>query len=391
MRIIIVNKFFYPRGGDCVCAINLEKMLREAGHDVAIFAMQYPDNIPTPFDGYFPAEVSFAGGIKDKLRAASRLFAPADVARQFTRLIDDFRPDVVHLHNIHSYLSPVVGRIARERGIRVVWTMHDYKLVCPSYACLAGGKPCTDCFSDKNAVLRRRCMKGSAAASLLAWLEARYWTRTKLARQTDCFICPSRFLSNRLAEAGFDRNKLAVINNFVDTSTFDKTKSTRRDFYCYVGRLSPEKGVRTLLRAASQLPYELRVLGGGPPADELRREYADAPQIKFLGHQSAEGVKATLADARFSVMPSECFENNPLGSIESLCMGTPVLGANIGGIPELIDEQSGLTFASGDASDLADKITQMMTRSFDYEAIQRQAGERFDKEEYYKKLIEIYR
>jgi glycosyltransferase involved in cell wall biosynthesis len=390
MRIIIVNKFYYPRGGDCVCAMNLEQLLREKGHDVAVFAMQYPENVKTDFDAYFPAEVSFGGGIGGKLKAASRLFAPSDVAGRFAKLLDDFRPDVVHLHNIHSYISPVVGQIAHERGIRVVWTMHDYKLVCPSYACLSGGKPCTECFADKNAILRKRCMKGSAVASLLAWLEARYWTKAKLQRLTDTFICPSRFMSERLAEAGFDKNKLTVLNNFVDISAFDKTRPTRADYYCYVGRLSEEKGVRTLLAAASQLPYELRVLGGGPLAEELRAKYASCPNIKFLGHQSAEGVRANLADARFSVMPSVCFENNPLGVIESLCMGTPVLGARIGGIPELIEQGNGLTFESGNRAELIRRIEEMMNQSFDYDAIQKSAQKRLGKDDFYKKLSSLY-
>ena len=144
MKVLIVNKFYYPRGGDCVCAINLERLLREDGHETAVFAMDYAENVAIPAGGFAP-EVSFTGSIGAKIKAAKRIFGGAGVRDSFTEVLQQFRPDVVHFHNIHSYLSPAIVKMAKDFGAKTVWTMHDYKLVCPSYACLSNGKPCEDC------------------------------------------------------------------------------------------------------------------------------------------------------------------------------------------------------------------------------------------------------
>ena len=135
-RVLIVNKFYYARGGDCVCTLNLEKLLKSQGYEVAVYAMNYPENISSEWAGYFASEVSFSGGVKNKIAAAKRLLGCGDIVKSFKKILDDFRPEVVHLQNIHSYLSPILAKIAKERGVKVVWTLHDYKLLCPSYSCL---------------------------------------------------------------------------------------------------------------------------------------------------------------------------------------------------------------------------------------------------------------
>ena len=164
-----------------MCAISLEQMLREQGHKTAVFAMQYAENFLTPYSNYFAPEVSFSGGIGSKLRAASRIFGGAGVKAAFARLLKDFRPDVVHFNNIHSYLSPVIVKMAKDFGAKTVWTLHDYKLVCPSYSCLSQGKVCEECIGGNvHRVVDKRCMKGSRVASQLAYWEARYWSREKL-------------------------------------------------------------------------------------------------------------------------------------------------------------------------------------------------------------------
>ena len=144
-RILIANKFYYPRGGDCIVAMNLERLLKERGHDVAVLAMQYPENVDSGWNDYYPSQVDFAGSLGNKIKAAKRLMGWGDIITSFTKILDDFKPEIVHLHNIHSYLSPVLAKLAKRRGCQVVWTLHDYKLVCPSYACLQNGKPCEKC------------------------------------------------------------------------------------------------------------------------------------------------------------------------------------------------------------------------------------------------------
>ena len=132
MRVLLVNKFYYQRGGDCTAVFSTERLLREKGHDVAIFSMKHPDNVRSDYEKYFPEEVSFSSaGITKGVSAAKRIFGTSEVFNKFKLLITDFKPDVVHMHNVHSHISPLVAKIAHENGIRVVWTLHDHKLICP--------------------------------------------------------------------------------------------------------------------------------------------------------------------------------------------------------------------------------------------------------------------
>lgn len=393
MKILIVNKFFYNRGGDCVCAISLEQMLREQGHETAVFAMQYAENFQTPYNGYFAPEVSFSGGVGGKLKAAARIFGGAGVKDAFSRLLKDFHPDVVHFNNIHSYLSPVIVKMAKDFGAKTVWTLHDYKLVCPSYSCLSQGKVCEDCIGGNvHGVVDKRCMKGSRAASLLAYWEARYWNRDKLAAYTDTFVCPSSFMAKKMEQGGFPSQKLHVVCNFMDPAKIEgySVVKERKPYYIYVGRLSEEKGVRTLLEVASQLPYTLKIAGGGPLADELKAKYAGCENIEFLGHLNAGQVRQYLSEARFSVMPSECYENNPLSVIESLCFGTPVVGARIGGIPELISPSTGFLFRSGDFDSLKKTIKTAMSVEFDNSSISKCSMERFSDKSFLDNILNVY-
>jgi glycosyltransferase involved in cell wall biosynthesis len=366
-----------------------ERLLKAKGHEVAVFSMQYPDNVSSPWETYFPAEVSFSGAtVSGRIRAAERIFRAGEVAARFTRLLNDFKPDVVHLHNIHSYLSPVVAQIARRQRLRVIWTMHDYKLICPAYACLRAGKPCEVCFSRKSGVFRHACMKGSRAASLLAWMEALYWNGKKLARLTDRFISPSLFLKEKMVSAGFRAEQMEVLPNFMHRPT--PPPADKEDYYCYTGRLSGEKGVETLLEAAKHLSFPLKVIGGGPLLETLRRQFPQR-HIEFTGPLPAEALLPVVQRARFLVMPSVWYENNPFSMIEALCLGTPVLGANIGGIPELIEEgRNGMLFEPGHAEQLREHILHMRQTAFPYQTIAQQALQRFSAENHYERLLAVY-
>lgn len=236
MRILLANKFYYRRGGDCVYVLNLEQLLKKHGHEVAVFAMDYPENMDTEWKRYFPKNMG-------KVMAFTRPFGSREVKDKFNRLLDDFRPDVVHLNNIHTQLSPVLAELAHRRGIRVVWTLHDYKLLCPRYDCLLNGRTvCETCFNgNKKACLDNKCMKGSRLASFIGYREAVVWNRQRLENATDILICPSRFMADKMAQGGFDARKMKVLCNFIDTGKCAKGDYGKGDYYCYIGRLSREK------------------------------------------------------------------------------------------------------------------------------------------------------
>lgn len=393
MKILLANKFYYRRGGDCIYMLNLEQLLKAHGHDVAVFAMDYPENLDTPWKKYFPKNMS-------KLMAFTRPFGSHEVKSKFKKLLDDFKPDVVHLNNVHTQLSPVMAELAQQRGIKVVWTLHDYKLLCPRYDCLKNGNTiCETCFKgNKKACLDNKCMKGSKLASFIGFKEAIVWNRERLEASTDDFICPSQFMADKMVQGGFSKSKMQTLCNFIDVekckfSSTDGTDYTddvellpkKEEYYCFIGRLSHEKGAKTLIEAANQLPYKLVIIGGGPLMDELKS--VAHTNIEFVGFKQWDDIKQLVGKARFSVIPSEWYENNPLSVIEAQCLGTPVLGANIGGIPELTD----YTFSSGNIADLKTKIEKMWNSEFDYQQIASDAQHRYDAETYYDKLINIYK
>ncbi|MED9888311.1 MAG: glycosyltransferase [Segatella copri] len=393
MKILLANKFYYRRGGDCIYMLNLEKLLKAHGHEVAVFAMDYPENLDTPWKKYFPKNMS-------KLMAFTRPFGSHEVKSTFKKLLDDFKPDVAHLNNVHTQLSPVMAELAHQRGIKVVWTLHDYKLLCPRYDCLKNGNTiCEICFNgDKKACLDNKCMKGSKLASFIGFKEAIVWNRERLEASTDDFICPSQFMADKMVQGGFSKSKMQTLCNFIDVekckfSSTDGTDYTddvellpkKEEYYCFIGRLSHEKGAKTLIEAANQLPYKLVIIGGGPLMDELKS--VAHTNIEFVGFKQWDDIKQLVGKARFSVIPSEWYENNPLSVIEAQCLGTPVLGANIGGIPELTD----YTFSSGNIADLKTKIEKMWNSEFDYQQIASDAQHRYDAETYYDKLINIYK
>jgi len=391
MKILIANKFYYPRGGDCVYTLHLESLLKRKGHDVAVFAMQDRQNQYNAFKQYFPSEVSYSpDDRKNLMKIIFRPLGSMEVKRKFKALIKDFKPDVVHLNNIHTHLSPVLAEIAHKKHIRVVWTLHDYKLVCPRYDCMRNGKACSLCYSNKYNVLKHKCMKNSLFASALAYLEAVKWNKKKLEKYTDTFICPSEFMKSQMLAGGFREDKLKVLNNFIFSKKNKLINCERENYYCFLGRISEEKGIETLLQVAQQMPYNLKIAGKGPLFDDLQSRYA-SDKIEFLGYLNRKDIKSLIGNARFSVIPSECFENNPLSGIESLCSGTPVLGANIGGIPELINKNSdGLIFESGNKEDLKNKIEEMYNSTFDYTNISQQAYNKYSSNDYYNTLMNIY-
>ena len=383
MRVLLSNKFYYRRGGDCIYMMELERLLKAKGHDVAVFSMQYPENEPSVWSKYWPSNMS-------AIKAFTRPFGDSEVKEKFSALLDDFRPDVVHLNNIHTQLSPIIAEIAHERGIRVVWTLHDSKLVCPCYTCMRGGEWCEDCFTSKTSVIKHRCMPGSVPGAVIGYLEAKKWNKERLQNSCDLFLPPSQFMADTCIRGGYDKDNFQVLCNFIDLKKVENPSFDKGDYYVYLGRLTKVKGIETLCKVAAELQYRLVVIGGGDLEKDLREKYKDA-NIEFLGQKNWSEFRSVLERARFMVIPSEWSENNPLTVIESQALGTPVLGANIGGIPELIEENvNGMTFVSGDTSDLKKKLIDMWSYSFDYQRISETAQCRFSFDCYYEQLMRIY-
>lgn len=385
MKILLCNKFYYRRGGDCIVTINLEKLLKSHEHEVAIFSMDYPENENSHWQGYWPKNMS-------KLDALIRPFGAKHVKGGFSKLLNDFKPDVVHLHNIHTQLSPIIAKIAHARGIKVVWTLHDTKLVCPCYTCMRDGYWCEDCMTDKTAVIKHRCMPGGAIGSTIGYLEAKKWNKKRLQEYTDIFLTPSQFMMDTVVRGGYDAKKFRVLCNFIDVEKVKNPSFKKKNYFIYLGRVNEVKGIRTLCKAAADFEYRLLVIGDGELLPELQSQYRGITTIEFKGQMEWNDFRPIIEGAKFMVIPSEWSENNPLTVIESQSLGTPVLGARIGGIPELIEEGvNGMTFESGNVEDLKEKIDTMWHATYDYQTIAENAVMRYSSEAYYEKLMEYYK
>ena len=196
-----------------------------------------------------------------------------------------------------------------------------------------------------------------------------------------------------MIKGGFAKDKLKILCNFLDNEKIELIQSIKDDIkedaFCYIGRLSEEKGIKNLLEVASQLPYKLYIAGDGPLKEIMEKEYS-SNTIEFLGHQDKTEIITLLKKVHFSIIPSIWYENNPLSVIESLCSGTPVLGSNMGGIPELLTDEYSEIYNGNDNKELKSKIELMFSKNIDSDALSKASIERFSADKYYENLMRIY-
>jgi len=359
--VLNVNKFHYLRGGSERYYFDLEAILAERGHRVLSFSMTHARNRPSPQAAHFVPEVSWGGegGALRALRGGLSVIHSRAAATRIDRLLDAERVDVAHLHNIAHQLSPSVLGPLRRRGIPVVQTLHDYKLICPNYRLFTEGAPCERCRGGRywNAFLHG-CGRGAAAGSLLLAIESSvHRAAGDYQRGVDLFLAPSRFLLDKAVAFGVPRERLRHVPYPIAIAPEGEwgAAAPRGDFFLYAGRLAPEKGIRTLLLAAERLPdVALHIAGDGELREEVAARAARLPRVTLHGHLAQDEVARLQREALAVVVPSEWYENLPLAIIEAFAAGKPAVAAAIGGIPELVrDGETGLLFPPGDAAALA--------------------------------------
>jgi glycosyltransferase involved in cell wall biosynthesis len=367
MKILQVNKFNYLRGGAERAFLAISEQLEKDGHEVARFCMQHPKNLPSPWSKYFVSRLSFnEGGLKDKLKAPFRIIYSTEARRLFAKLLDDFKPDIIHCHNIYHQLSPSILPEARKRKIPVVMHLWDYKLVCPNYKLFTHNEPCTRCLGGKYGnCLKYRCFN-SFSKSLVATLEM--FIHHKLLNiykaNIDRYIAPCQFMKNICTQAKFPENKIDLVYNFY-TPEFDREAPQEQceDYLLYFGRLAKEKGVETLIRAAKIGKETIKIVGDGPELANLEtivKELKIEDKVKFLGWKHGEDLTNIINHAKAVIIPSVWYENNPFVLSESLIKGKIVIGSAIGGISEIIkDGDNGFIFKPGSPVDLASVIAKL--------------------------------
>jgi len=405
MRVLQINKFHYVKGGAERYYLDIAEALRARGHEVDHLAMAHGSNLPAHPGDRFVQEVDYRGGmgaiarVKHGLRA---IWNP-EAARAARELARRGAPPVAHLHNIYHQLSPSIVAALHAEGVPIVQTLHDYKLVCPAYLLMTEGQICERCRGGRyGQAFRHRCLLESRGPSLIGTIEAYVHASLGTYEKIDRFLCPSRFLLEKVASFGVPREKLVHLPYFVAIERYrPATEPAPRPLECvYVGRLSREKGIATLIEAMAKLPpgrLSLRVLGDGPLREALEERGARvAPgRIRFSGYLTGDSLHEAIRTAAFAVVPSEWYENLPYAVLEPFALGRPVVGARIGGIPELVENGStGRLHESGDSDSLAEALLWMTGAEADLPLMGQNARRRIEREhcleDHLDRLVSLY-
>lgn len=406
MKVLLVNKFHYRKGGAETYYFTLAEALRAGGHEVIFFSMKDSQrNLPCEQEKYFVSNAAVKGPLKSRMNLAVHIAYSKEAYGNMRRLLRDERPDLVILNNIHRQITLSVIDAVKDFDSRlpVFWTMHDLAAVCPAYTMLDGsGNICEQCLDgDVSHCIKNRCMKGSRLMGVLAKHEADSIRKKGLYDKVDLYICPSEFLMEMLHRAGFTRGKLVLMRNPLPISAQYEWRHEPEEYILYFGRLSKEKGIRTLIDAQRKIGCRLEIVGTGPDEKELKDyvKLAKAEKIVFRGFQTGQELENSIKKSRCVIVPSICYENGPYNVMEAMAWGKPLIVSGCGGLPELVgDGKNGYVYdgASANSSEaLAECIRKMLalTDQEYWEMAQcsrEKARELFDAEQYVCRLEKYY-
>ena len=364
MKILQVSKFLVRRGGVETYLLDLGALLEGAGHDVQYFGLDDPQKaVGNRWNIYAPnMELGGKQGL-NRVKDVARTIDSAENAKRMTELLNAFQPDIVHLNNIHYHLTPSVLEAAAEykaranKPVGIVMTMHDYHSIVPCDGCMDNSsyQICDECLDGRfMRCAKRGCTRGGRAKSLVATAEAYHWKRRHVYGLIDVVICPSNFMKTKFDRVPDFAGRTLHLPNFTNL----ERRAYKKDRYVlYFGAYNRDKGVGTLLKVAKKHPeITFKFAGKGPLASSM----PGIPNAQDLGFNTGDTLREIVGRATLTLMPSECLENSPFAVLEALCSGTPVLGARIGGIPELIDEGvTGELFEFRNSDDLEAKLVSL--------------------------------
>lgn len=401
MKILMVNKFFFIKGGSETYYFSLKRKLEDEGHTIIDFSMKDEKNFESRYSNYFVDNVDYSGksSIISKLRMALNIVYSKEAKRKFEKLVLEEKPDIVHLHIFQHQLSPSILDICKKYEIPTVYTAHDLKMVCLNYKMMHHGRICEDCKDGHfYHCAVNKCVKNSFLKSCINTIEGYFHKWKKSYDAIDYIITPSAFYKRKLIEFGVWSNRVIHISNFLDRKT--PVINIRKDFgkyFLYFGRLSEEKGILTLIKAMRGIEADLYIVGSGPLKKNIDT-YISANNIKnvqILGFKSGQELIDIVGNTKAVVIPSEWYENGPYSAIEALQLGCPVIGADIGGIPEIVDE-NGFLFRSGDVDDLNGCLHSLLMLSEDEYKKMSQASVKLFESHYtagrhYEELMQLYK
>lgn len=399
--LLSINNYYYRRGGAEVVFLEQNRLFEEIGWDVVPFAMQHGKNLASPWQDWFVDEIEFGENYSFLQKAinAGKITYSLEARRKVAELVRRVKPQIAHAHNVYHHISPAIFGKLRALNVPTVLTLHDLKIACPAYKMLTHDGVCERCKGGAIwNVVRHRCVKNSPPLSAVIMLEsAVHRLLGCYSRHVDRFVVPSRFYLEKFVEWGWPRERFSYVPNFVDAGNLQPRGAPGRHFV-FFGRLGPEKGLATFVRALALAGVSGWIVGTGPEEDRLRRLAGETgADVEFLGYRTGEALFDVIRNARAMVLPSEWYENAPMSVMEAYALERPVIGAAIGGIPELIREgETGAVFPSSDAEALAARLREFATLSDDEILAMGRMGRHwveqdFTAERYRERLLDLYR
>lgn len=392
MKILMVNKFLYPNGGSETYMFKLGKYFSDNGHEVEYFGMEHPERcVGNSAEAYTQNMDFHTASAVNKIKMSFKTVYSKEAYRKMLLVLDSFSPEIVHLNNFNYQLTPTIIQAVRDwerktnERIKIIYTAHDYQLICPNHSMFNNSEICEACSGGKFInCLKGKCIHSSLLKSLFGAMEAYLWASKNIYEQLDKVICCSEFIKSKLDQYPIFRNKTIAIHNFIES--VENEDYDKEDYVLYFGRLSEEKGIDTILECKN---VKFKVAGTGALEDKIK----NADNIEYLGFKTGDELKKLISRARVTVYPSIWYENCPFSVMESIMYGTPVIGARIGGIPELIDDgETGILFEPKNTKDFERAIATILN---DDELAQRMSiackKKKFDTlEQYAQRLLAIY-
>jgi glycosyltransferase involved in cell wall biosynthesis len=364
MKILMINKFYFIKGGSERYYFELTKILQANKHTVIPFSMKHPDNMISPYESFFVDNIEFNISsvwqkLKQSLKIIGRILYSWHARHRLDALLRKTKPDIAHLHMIDHQISPSILHSLKRYHIPVIMTTHQSKIICPNYRLFNWHSKtiCEKCLDGHyyHPILER-CHKNSRIAGLLIAFETYLHKAMKIyEKNVDILHTPSIFFEKKFIEANIRGPDIRQLHYTIRVNEY-KPYFFNENYFSYFGRLEEAKGLETLLRAMKNIPdSHLYIIGKGYYRNALEN-YASELQldnVKFTGAKYGKELQDIIGKSKFIVIPSECYDNSPLVVYEAYALGKPVIGARIGGIPELIDHhQTGLLFKAGDSDEL---------------------------------------
>lgn len=339
MKILMVNKFLYPRGGAENYMLKLAEEWKASGHEVEYFGMYDEKNTVGNSAQMYTTNMDFHSTGFARFFYPFKIIYSLEAKRKIAKVLDTFQPDIVHMNNINFQLTPSIIYAVKKRNIPLVQTVHDYQMICPNHLLYSfeETKPCERCINgSKWNCFKHSCIHGSKVKSLLGAIEAKLYAILKTYKKVDLYVCPSKFLEEKLLlNSEIYGGKTFTIHNFIEKLPKPSQMENKEPYILFMGRLSKEKGIELLAETARALPdYPFVVAGSGPDDACLQ----GIPNVELKGFLLGEELLQLMANAKLLIVPSVWYENCPLSILEAQSMGVPIVTMNSGGMAELVED-----------------------------------------------------